>query len=462
MSLRTALREYGWSRYAIKEAAVDSAAMRFVYDAATRSRATFALARGRMFDAARTVCQAMRLMEGHRHSDALARLHARVLRTAGNGDVPNALLGSYLSSGTAAINQWRYLCHGAEYAARMKFPRSPEIPRRQGNLLVLKAWDARSGEKGVLYLQYTESIAAFVALFDLPRVAEHYRLVVEPSSWGYQDESFLLLIRAGFDVLVQAQDAIDFRYIESLRANLRPLPFGAGDWIDPENFVPVPGDTKRFDFVMVASWSPVKRHTVFFDALARAGLQGAAVALVGYPWEGRTRADIEKLATRAGLTGVRIFERIPRAEVAAVIRQSRVGVMLTRREGANRGIYECLFCDVPIVVTASNRGVNKSLINAATGALAGDSDLPAALTAALARSGECQARRWALGHTGYHITWRALDAELGRLAAERGESYNVSIAAIRSAPAAAFVSDADCDRLDAEYANLQALLRPRA
>lgn len=457
-AFRSALREYGFSQYALKEAAVRSALLRRLFDATACARARRHGSAGRYYDEAHQVCQAVRLLEDQPRSAALDALHATILRRAGIGTATNAIRAAYLDSPRSRADAQPYARHGADYAARMKFPRTPEIPGRQGNLVVLKAYDPVRGEKGVLYLQYTESIRAFVALFDIERLAARYRLVVEPSTWGYQDEGFLLLIHEAFDVLVQAQDPVDYRYIEGLRSNLVPLPFGAGDWIDAESFVP--GDEpKIYDFVMVASWSPVKRHAVLFDALAAGGLRDAAVALVGYPWEGRDRRDIERLAARAGLTNVTIFERIPRAEVAAVIRRSRVGVMLTRREGANRGIYECLFCDVPIVVSASNRGVNKSLISASTGCLATDEALPAVLRDMRDGAARFTPRRWVEQHTGFRNTGRALDAALAQLARARGEEYSVSIAGIRSSPAAAYVDEQDRLRLDAEYANLRACLR---
>lgn len=465
-TLLNAFREYGLTSYAMKQAAVSAASLRYVYDICSRMRATTAGLADRSFVQAQHVCQAIRLLEGYPISSALVEMHARVLRQAGiSGSgiltAKNALLESYLSSAMSRRDGLRYSKYGADYASRMKFPRPKDDPRRQGNLLVLKAHDPTRGEKGVLYLQYTESIRPFVTLFDIERLAERYRLVVEPSTWGYQDESFLLLVRPGFDVLVQAQDSVDFDYLSGLSSNLIPMRLGAGDWIDPENFVPADTTNKQYDFVMVASWSPVKRHAVFFDALAKAGLYDAAVALIGYPWEGRTSRDIEALALRAGLRSVQIFERIPRAEVATVIGCSRVGVMLTRREGANRGIYECLFCDVPVVLFAGNRGVNKSLVNSMTGQLAADDGLPDALKKTLAGAHTFRPRQWAVQHTGYCNAWRMLDDRLASLAQERGESYATPIAKIRSSPAAAYVLEADRERLEPEYLQLRGMLRSR-
>jgi len=355
----------------------------------------------------------------------------------------------------------RYTGYGTANAAAMRFPKANDDPRRQGNLVVLKACNPKAGEKGVLYLQYTESISCFAALFDLQKLGRDYRLVLEPSTWGYQDESFLLLVGREMDVIVQAQDDIDHRYIESLGCNLHPIRIGAGDWIDPNNFGAMDSKAeKRFDFVMVASWSPVKRHRVFFAALAAAGLSAARVALIGYPWAGGTRGQIEKLALQYGLSQLTVYERIPAHQVAGIIRKSKVGVMLSKREGANRGIYECLFCDVPVLLSAANRGVNKAHINAATGRLATDEELPRVLSEMLERRRDYSPRNWALLNTGYPNAWKTLDAKLRQLAADRGERYVEPVAMIKSSPAAAYLHEKDRIALQPEYGRVESLLSP--
>ncbi len=459
--MRSVWAEYGLTKYAFKEAVSATLLGRWNFEQFALLRAALASARSDYYDRARAICQALRLLEGRPIHPQLIRRFNQILLDANHpGGDGNRLRTSFLKSSAADRAARRYLQHGTRYAAAMKFPRVDDDVARQGNLVVLKAPSA--SEKGVLYLQYTESIREFVALFDMARVAAEYRLVLEPSTWGYQDESYLLLVHPGFDVLVQAQDPVDYRHIASLKTNLIPMPMGAGDWIDPENFISRTVGPKQFDFVMVASWSPVKRHTVLFWALAQAGLAQSRIALIGYPWEGRTRTDIEKAARRAGLVNVTIFERIPRAQVAEVISNSSVGVMLTRREGANRGIYECLFCDVPVVVPSYNRGVNKAHINEATGILAADDDaLPNALVSALSGRSRFHPRAWVTANTGYVNANKALDDALRGSAARAGESYSQGIAPIRSSPAARYVHEADRLRLQGQYVELEALLRSR-
>lgn len=68
------------------------------------------------------------------------------------------------------------------------------------------------------------------------------------------------------------------------------------------------------------------------------------VALIGYPIEGRTSGEVLELAKRYGVASkIELFENIPPEEVARVIRSAKLGVTLSKKEGANRGIYECFF-----------------------------------------------------------------------------------------------------------------------
>jgi glycosyltransferase involved in cell wall biosynthesis len=458
-----AFRDYGVSAYAAKQALASSSIARRAVEAKTLIHA--ALARGDWYGTSKCVCQAIRLLEQYPVSRRLRSLHQSVLHATGIapggcGSLgKNRILAAFLRSPDARAAADQYLRHGLELASLMKFPRVPDEVSRQGNLVMLKPFDPQTREKGVLYLQYTESIRSFVGLFDLVRLAGQFRLVLEPSTWGYQDESYLLLVGSELEVVVQAQDEIDHAYVASLGSNLHPIRLGAGDWIDPQTFAADSAAEKEFDFVMVASWAPLKRHRTFFAALATADLRDARVALVGYPWEGHTRSEIEGLARRFGLRRVAIFERIPRIQVADVLRRSKVGVMLSRREGANRGLYECLFCDVPVLMSSSNRGVNKAAINAHTGRLFEEGMLPAALVQMLKSYLSFSPRAWALENTGRLQAWKVLDAKLKVLAESRGETYLQPLAQHTSAPGAVFVREADRARMAQHSRQLLDLLR---
>src|SRR5439155_4454117 len=115
-----------------------------------------------------------------------------------------------------------------DHRVRLRFPNDDD-PERQGDLIILKSYDRRTGERGVLMIKYSETILAMAAMFDLGMLASQYMLVLEPSSWGYQDARFLLYLGSDLDVLVQSPREADFEFIENLDTNLVPVRVGAGE-----------------------------------------------------------------------------------------------------------------------------------------------------------------------------------------------------------------------------------------
>lgn len=95
------------------------------------------------------------------------------------------LLKSYQETATARVHWEKYCRFGVQDRVRIRQPRNNPPPERQGDLLVLKPWCSPK-EKGVILLSFDETVDKFFALFDVERLAQQYRLVVEPSSWGYQ------------------------------------------------------------------------------------------------------------------------------------------------------------------------------------------------------------------------------------------------------------------------------------
>src|SRR5207344_1058889 len=72
--------------------------------------------------------------------------------------------------------------------------------------------------------------------------------------------------------------------------------------------------------------------------------------LVGYRYD-RTREDIEGLAAHFGIKDqIETYERISQTEVSALLARSKVHVLWSRRECANRAIIEAMMADVPVIV----------------------------------------------------------------------------------------------------------------
>src|SRR6266540_544558 len=375
----------------------------------------------------------------------------------------NGLLQEFVAGdeGKRVRRQWARL--PLQDRVRMRHPRPNDDPERQGDLIVLKAYDERSGEKGVLHLAYTEPIRNFAAIFDVPAMASKYVLVLEPSWWGYQDPTFLLYLGAELDVVVLAQCRPDFEFISDLRSNLVPLRLGAGDWVDPDSFHPKAGPARSYDLVMVSAWSAFKRHSVLFRTLRQLRSErGVAlrVALIGYAADW-TREKVERLMRRYDVQEqCTIFENIPHAEVARVISASKAYLLLSRREGANRGLYESLFCGTPVIVYRHHRGVNLDHVTDDVGGLADDEELPQVILRVVKGWQAFRPRHWALANTGWANSTRVLNEALEAIARRRGLPWTRGIVGKKNAPHLRYAEPGIYRQFEPEYQRLQQYVRP--
>jgi hypothetical protein len=374
----------------------------------------------------------------------------------------NMFLAEFARSREAIAVRQEFARYPQADRVRLRYPRPNSDAERQGDLIVLKHFNELSGERGVLLVTYTEAIRRFAAVFDLSAIASRYSVVLEPSSWGYQDPTFLFYLGADLDVVVQCPWRRDYEFISALRSNLVATRIGAGDWVDPALFRPSPDGVREYDLVLVSSWHPVKRHEELFRtmrALRDQHGRNLRVALVGYPalW---SRKHIETLADRHGVReNCDILEGIPSEEVARVVGASRAYALLSKREGANRALYEALFCNTPGLVYRHHKGVNTDHILKETGVLFDDHTLPQAIMELLDEPHRFSPREWALRHTGFSNSTHELNDLLRGLAIERGLPWTTPIVAKKNAPNLRYADVGVYRQFDSEYQRLADCLR---
>lgn len=365
----------------------------------------------------------------------------------------NPLLRSFVDSRAAREVRAEFSDYPVADRVRMRYPRPDEDEARQGDLIVLKAPDPETGEKGVLLIKYSEAFARFAALFEVERLVREYMIVLEPSWWGYQEAAFFMFVGSDAEVVVQAQAASDFEFLDRHGLTLVPLRLGAGDWIDPNLFQPSE-EPPEYDVVMVSSWNPFKRHRDLLQALRTIRDEhGRTVktALIGYP-SGLTARDIHGWVSKHGLTGqVDIFDRIPQTQVADIVARSRVYVLLSRREGANKAMYEAMFCDIPVLAPQDHKGINHSHINAQTGEVFGRGDLVKALVRVLDAGRQYSPRTWALENTGYQIATERLRECLAEIVDRAEGVWNHQSVPKINRPNLRYASAEDRLRFDAVY-----------
>ena len=453
----------------LKERVYDSPALQYPYRSWMDLQSRVALLRQQPYEASRHLLHAWRhLGDAGIGKKRIARLRqvirencyreGRLLPAA-----ENRLRLDFIRSARARELRKLYGSFPPEHRVRLRFPNDDD-PERQGDLIVLKAYDETTGERGVLMLMYSEAVLAMAAIYDLAALASRYMFVLEPSSWGYQDVRFLFYLGSDLDVLIQSPRRADFEFVESLQTNLVPVAVGAGEWVDPSVFRPrEAGVAADYDVVMVSAWDPLKRHELFFRTAAlrkQNGERALRFALVGYQM-GWTREPIERLLRQYGLeSDCDLYEMIPHAEVARIVAASRVSLLLSHREGANRAIYESMFCDTPIIVYRHQCGVNLDHVNARTGLLADDDELGQAISYVLDHREEFDPRQWALRNAGYRNATQTINAALRRIAERRGLTWTKDIAAKKSAPELRYAEAGRYAEFAAEYERLQQLLLP--
>lgn len=452
----------------IRDAVLESRVLGAAYRTGMRVRAAWYATRGQDWRAIVARLRGLRSEPASRHSpQALTMARQWLDRGARGRDGALVRVGEnewmrhFLATEEAAGLRAHFARTAMHHRVRLREP-NDEDPQRQGNLIVLKRFDPATGEKGVILLTYSEPLRRLPAMYDVPALAQRYAFVLEPSSWGYEDPTYFLYTGADVDVIVQAPWYRDYQFLHELRCNIHPVRIGAGDWVDPAVFAStVPRGSRRFDVVVVSSWSPWKRHRDLFEAAAKLRRQGTTlrIALVGYPlvWDqARIRRLIDRFALREQCT---LFDSIPQSEVAQVVGDSEAYVLLSRREGANRALYEALFCDTPVVVFSGHRGVDTDMVRSGVGTVFDADDLGDAILAVLRNRDAFRPLEWARANSGYANSTRAMNALLRQMAERRGLPWTRDIVAKKNAPEVRYAHESDRLQMEPEYPLLAPFLR---
>jgi glycosyltransferase involved in cell wall biosynthesis len=326
--------------------------------------------------------------------------------------------------------------------------------------LVVKAW--KPGERGVLVVDYSYVFPLMLGLFDLEKVADRYTLVLEPSWAGASNPDILLYTRLQPPVYIQTIEPRDRDFLNTLQTNLRVVPLAANWWVDPR-MAPPPAAHRDIDVIMVAAWADIKRHWRVFRALSKLRRQGhrLTVALVGYRYD-RTRQDIEALAAHFGIRDqVTTYERISQQEVSALLARSKVHVLWSRRECANRAIVEAMLADVPVIVREGlTFGYRYPYINEQTGRFVREGDLAQAILEMIAERDRYRPREWVLANMTCERATAVLNEHLKREALAAGAPWSEDLVVKTSTlDTQRYFHPEDAARFEADYRFLESCRR---
>ncbi|NNL85302.1 MAG: glycosyltransferase [Myxococcales bacterium] len=347
---------------------------------------------------------------------------------------------SVRSRAEAHVSELLPLAHAASGSSRASFEEA-----LGGRVLVLKR--PKPGERGVLFVMFTELFAAIADQVDVQRLLAEYTLVLEPSWSGYCDRDLLFFTQFEEPIFALTAERLDYDFITRLDSNLHPVFIGSGDWVDPSIAEPFIGAEKRYDIVMNAHWGPSKRHRVLFRSLKALGSH-CRVALIGGPWEGCDRDAVVELARYFGVREqIEFFERIPYAQVMEVMAAARVCVLLSLKEGANRALPEAMFCDVPVVLLKEYVGGCQKNVVPETGVIVPQADLTATLKRMIRGEGAFRPRRWALQNIACVKSGERLNEIVKADAQQRGFPWTEDLAPHKNAPESRYLHEDDERRL---------------
>jgi glycosyltransferase involved in cell wall biosynthesis len=327
--------------------------------------------------------------------------------------------------------------------------------------LVLKS--PGDNEKGVILIDYNYVLPLFAKLFDVPRIAEKYHVVLETTWTGYCDPDILCYSQFDFPVFVQASEPRDAALLRQLGSNLIPLSVGGNWWVDHRIFRALPGVEKDVDAIMIASWGRYKRHHRFFSALAQLRARGERLkaVLVGYPID----FTIDDILGQARYYGVEdqleVYERLSPEEVNYQLNRAKVNIVWSRKEGFNRAVIEGMFAGVPCLLREGfNFGYRYPYINPQTGCFTAEKRLPEQLSWMVWNHQRFSPRDWVLLNMSCQKATEVIEEAVRKVATAAGEHWTGGLAVkVCTVNTMRYWNEADGERFRADYDFLRSALR---
>lgn len=305
-----------------------------------------------------------------------------------------------------------------------------------GRMLVLKAPRLINGEvveKGAIIFKFTETFAPIYKQLDVTRLARHYTIVLEPSWVGYSLSEILVWLRlAPEKVVVMAPYKPDYELLESLGSNLVPISIGPADWVNPSFFHAIPGIEKKYDAIYVANYNPKKRVDRFLRAVVRVSQRypdfRAAVLCVRFGKSARTEALQDVMIWAKSKANLDVLAGVKQPQLNELFNQAKVNVLLSLREGMNKGLAEGLLAGTPALLISESACGNHRHINKATGRLVQDKQLEKALVWFVQHHESLTPSEWAVNNISPSASTARLSETLRKIECAAGRQWTVDLA----------------------------------
>lgn len=323
----------------------------------------------------------------------------------------------------------------SELSAMLGAPAKDWVKSCAGRILVLKVPRLADGqvlEKGALVIKFTETFGPAFQGLDVQRLARYFRIILEPSWVGYSLPAILAWTRLSPEkVVVMAPYQPDHDLLRAIDSNLVPVTVGPADWVNPTRFRKLEGVEKTYDAIYVANYNPMKRVDRYLRAVVRVSRsrpEYRAALLCAGVGKGEfgpvTQETIAWAKTRANLDFLRGGNQVMLNEL---FNRSKVNVLLSLREGMNKGLAEGLFAGTPALLLAESACGNHRHINPETGRVVPDRELEGALGWFSDHDAQFQPHRWAEANISPAASTANLSRELSLLEVAEGRDWTTDL-----------------------------------
>jgi glycosyltransferase involved in cell wall biosynthesis len=344
--------------------------------------------------------------------------------------------------------------------ALLERSRLPSIIKKQPLLtrtVVLKE-PSLHGEKGVLLTYFEYNLARLLTLSedDLAWLSSNYEILFA-ASWCPTDYALLGLAAESLPDGLWIQPANDRERdrISAMHPKIRCLPGLACDWVDPVFYQQAkPWNERQVDILMVANWGAFKRHWDFFEALTKLPPDWRIV-LVGQNEGRNTAVTIRNLADEIGVPqNLEIQESLPIDEVTALQCDSKISLVISRREGGCVAVVESLFAGCAVAVRSDACIGSAAHINARTGMLLRPGKIAEDLSELMRLGPGLDSAAWAMENVSSQVTLEKIQAAIKTAAVGQGRPWTGDLAQPHWRPYPVLVHSEDRERLRPAYQEL--------
>ncbi|PTB98414.1 hypothetical protein C9993_07825 [Marinobacter sp. Z-F4-2] len=316
-------------------------------------------------------------------------------------------------------------------------------------ILILKLPELSDGlikEKGAIIIKFSESFSIIYKNFDVNSLSKYFNIILEPSSVGYSLPEILVWNKLSpAKVFVMAPYRDDFNFIKGIQANLIPLTLGPSDWVNTERFFKINGKEKNYDAIYIANFNPIKRVERYIKAVSRIQKVRpnfkAALILADH---GDKKDEILKyIEYFERKVKIDYFGAMSQVQLNEILNSAKANLLISLREGSNKGLAEGLFSGTPGILIAENAGGNHAHMNEFTGKIVKDGDLEKAMIWLSENYESLSPEVWAKENMSAEISAANLSQVIKGFELEEGREWNTDLKAKINSPELSYFDSRD-------------------